>query len=91
MRGPEASRATPGDEPALMEPRVSAGEKADMEGKKDKGRREGREKRGTRDRKSTKGGKGRERRKTDACGGVGIMEYPCEGFLHTKPFQPIFL
>lgn len=75
MRRPEASRATPGDEPALMEPRVSAGEKADMEGKKDKERREGREKRRTRDRKSTKRGKGRERRKMDACGGVGIMEY----------------
>lgn len=69
MRGPEASRATPGDEPALMEPRVSAGEKADAEGKKDEERREGREKRRTRDRE------GRERRKPDACGGVGITEH----------------
>lgn len=75
MCGPEASRATPGDEPALMEPRGSVGEKADTEGKKEEERREGREKRRTRDGKSTGGGKGRESRKMDACGGVGIMEY----------------
>lgn len=52
MCGPEASRATPGDEPALMEPRGSVGEKADTEGKKEEERREGREKRRTRDGKA---------------------------------------
>ena len=45
----------------------------DVEGKKEEERHEGREKR--RDGKSTEGEKGRERRKMDACGGVGIIEY----------------
>lgn len=34
MCGPEASRATPGDEPALMEPRGSVGEKATWRARK---------------------------------------------------------